>query len=101
MYSFHVEAEGEYWPLYSGHNTVGREDSGEELDIHIKDPTTSSRHAVLISDFPGRAIVQDEGSTNGTFVNDRHLGHRGSVEVRDGDRIRFGGYCATVCFVTR
>lgn len=101
LYSFHAKPEGEFWPLFSGHNAIGRADSGEALDIPIADPTTSSRHAVLVSDGPGRIMLQDAGSTNGTFVNDQPVGYQGSVELRDGDRVRLGGYNATVRFVTR
>lgn len=101
LYSFHANPEGEFWPLYAGQTVVGRSDSGEALDIPINDPTTSSRHAVFVSDAPNRMTLQDAGSTNGSFVNDQPVGYQGSVEIHDGDRIRLGGYNAAVRFVTR
>ena len=101
LFSFHVNPNGDFWPLFSGENAIGRADSGEALDIPIADPTTSSRHAVIISDGPSRMSLQDAGSTNGSFVNDQPVGYQGSVELHDGDRIRLGGYNAAVRFVTR
>jgi len=101
LYSFHASQSGDFWPLYAGENAIGRADSGEALDIPIDDPTTSSRHAVLISDGPNRITLQDAGSTNGSFVNDQPVGYQGAVELHDGDRIRLGGYNAAVRFVTR
>ncbi|HQB45658.1 MAG TPA: FHA domain-containing protein, partial [Polyangiaceae bacterium] len=101
LYSFHTKTEGEFWPLFAGQNSIGRADAGEDLDIFIADPTTSSRHATIISEVPGRFVLQDAGSTNGTFVNDQPVGFQGSVEIHDGDRIRLGGYNAAVRFITR
>ncbi len=101
LYSFHSNPHGEFWPLFAGENPCGRADSGEALDISINDPTTSSRHAILLSDAPSRMMLQDAGSTNGSFVNDQPVGYQGSVELHDGDRIRLGGYNAVIRFVTR
>jgi hypothetical protein len=50
----------------------------------------SRRHATVTMDDSGRATIRDEGSTNGTFVNDERL--LADVEVRlvDEDRVRLG-----------
>ncbi len=101
LVSFHANPHGDFWPLYAGENVIGRSDSGEALDIPINDPTTSSRHAALISGGPSKMTLQDAGSTNGSFVNDQPVGYQGSVELHDGDRIRLGGYNAAIRFVTR
>jgi hypothetical protein len=101
LYSFHHVAAGEFWPLYSGENILGRADSGEELNVAIRDPTTSSQHAVLTSNSPGHFVLHDVGSTNGSFVNDRPLGCDRPIEIRDGDRIRLGAYHAAIRFVIR
>lgn len=101
LYSFHSDPGGAFWPLYSGKTAVGRAGSGEQLDIEINDPTTSSRHCILTSDAPGRMTIQDTGSTNGTFVNDQAIGYQGTAELRDGDRIRLGGYNAAIRFANR
>ncbi len=44
----------------------------------------------------GTVTVEDTGSTNGTYVNEEHIGHNGKRELRDGDKVRFGGYTAYV-----
>jgi pSer/pThr/pTyr-binding forkhead associated (FHA) protein len=63
--------------------TIGR----AECDVELNDPDVSRRHAVVRQVDDGLAI-EDLGSTNGTFVNDRRIG--GIVQVTEGDRIRFG-----------
>lgn len=82
---------GQYWPVHQGRSVLGRQGAATGLDIEISHPTTSSLHAVLLAAArPGRVLVEDTSSTNGTFVNDNLLtpGHR--WELRDGDRVRFG-----------
>jgi FHA domain len=102
LVSYQINALGDFWPLYSGRSTVGRSNSGEALDVPLADATISSRHAALTIDSGGGPIqVEDTGSTNGTFVNDEHLGFNGRRELHDGDRVRFGGYTAIVKVITR
>ncbi len=101
LYSFHNDPAGAFWVVYSGSTSIGRAESGEQVDIEIADPTTSSRHAAFVSDAPGRLSLQDTASTNGTFVNDQSIGYQGACELHDGDRIRFGGFNAGIRFVTR
>lgn len=60
---------------------------GAEADIVLEDSFSSSRHARLVPQ--GDAIVlEDLGSTNGTYLNDEPLG--GPQPLHDGDRIRIG-----------
>jgi hypothetical protein len=60
---------------------------GAEADIVLEDSFSSSRHARLIPQ--GDAIVlEDLGSTNGTYLNDEPLG--GPQPLHDGDLIRIG-----------
>ena len=63
--------------------TIGR----AECDVDLNDPDVSRRHAVVRRVDEGLAI-EDLGSMNGTYVNDRRI--EGIVEVAEGDRIRFG-----------
>lgn len=91
LVSFASVELGQYWPIHQGRNVLGRQGAATGLDIEISHPTTSSLHAVLLATArPGRVMVEDTNSTNGTFVNDNVLapGHR--WELRDGDRVRFG-----------
>jgi DNA-directed RNA polymerase subunit RPC12/RpoP len=50
----------------------------------------SRRHATVTVDDSGRATIRDDGSTNGTFVNDDRLPSGAEVRLVDGDRVRLG-----------
>ncbi|RMF03859.1 MAG: FHA domain-containing protein [Chloroflexi bacterium] len=56
---------GMSFPLVGNQMTIGRE---EGLEISLQDPEASRRHA-RISWQAGQYIIEDLGSTNGTFVN--------------------------------
>lgn len=45
--------------------------------------------------------IEDTGSTNGTFVNEEHIGFNGKRDLRDGDKIRFGGFTTIVKVLAR
>ena len=64
-------------------DTVGREGCDHEL----VDPEVSRRHAAFRQAEGGLAI-EDLGSTNGTFVNERRV--TGVGVLAPGDRLRFG-----------
>ena len=60
---------------------------GEQADIRLEDTFASSQHARLAPH--GEVIVlEDLGSTNGTFLNEEPL--RGPQPLHPGDRIRIG-----------
>ncbi len=102
LVSYQTTASGDFWPLNTGRVAVGRSNSGEALDIPLADATISSRHAVLnIDATTGSVQVEDTGSTNGTFVNDEHVGFNGRRELKDGDRVRFGGFTTIIKIVAR
>jgi pSer/pThr/pTyr-binding forkhead associated (FHA) protein len=63
--------------------TIGR----AECEVELNDPDVSRRHAVL-RQVDGGLGIEDLGSKNGTFVNDRRVS--GIVPVGAGDRVRFG-----------
>jgi len=63
---------------------VGR---SSDCKLRLTDPETSRRH-VAITMSPGRAIVDDQTSRNGTRVNDVRVQH---AMLKDGDVIRVGG----------
>jgi hypothetical protein len=63
--------------------TLGRGD----VEIQLDDPFASSRHAKISRQ--GRTLViEDLGSTNGTYLNDEAL--TGPQPLHDGDRIKIG-----------
>jgi hypothetical protein len=60
---------------------------GDQADIMLEDSFASSNHARLVPH--GDVIVlEDLGSTNGTYLNDEPL--RGPQPLHPGDRIRIG-----------
>jgi pSer/pThr/pTyr-binding forkhead associated (FHA) protein len=102
LVSYQSNTNGDFWPLSGGRMAVGRAGSGENIDVPLADPTISSRHAVIVVDgAAGTIMVEDTGSTNGTFVNEEHLGFNGRRELRDGDKVRFGGFTTIVKVIGR
>jgi pSer/pThr/pTyr-binding forkhead associated (FHA) protein len=98
LISFQDDPLGKFWPLYQGKNLIGRAETGQKVDIEIAHGTTSTHHATI--DCEGnRVILSDLGSTNGTFHNEEAIGFQGRRELRDGDRIRFGGFSVIVISV--
>ncbi len=91
LVSFQDDALGKFWPLWQGKNIVGRAETGQKVDIEIAHGTTSTHHATVEID-GGRLVLADLGSTNGTFHNEEAIGFQGRRELRDGDKIRFGGF---------
>ena len=57
------------------------------MAVSLDDDTVSSRHASLTLSSDG-ASIEDLGSRNGTFVNDRRIA--GPWPLLDGDHVRFG-----------
>lgn len=63
--------------------TLGRGD----VEIQLEDPFASSRHATLTRQ-GSIVVIEDCGSTNGTYLNDELL--RGPRPLHAGDRVRIG-----------
>ena len=76
-------------PLAPGENIIGRE--GEGIVV-VKSSTVSRRHARIVID-ANAATVEDLGSKNGTFVNDRPV--TVPMPVADGDQVRIGSLLFT------
>jgi len=74
---------GSVYDLTNG-ATLGR---GAQADIVIEDTFSSSRHARL-APHGDSVVVEDLGSTNGTYLNGEPL--TGPQPLHDGDRIRIG-----------
>jgi hypothetical protein len=102
LVAYGINPSGDFWALTAGRHVLGRLGPGEGVDISLQDPTISSRHAALAVDpNTGAITLEDTGSTNGTFVNDEHIGFNGRRDLRDGDRLRFGGYTTIVKIIGR
>lgn len=53
----------------------------------VHDPTVSRHHAILMR-VRTTWIIEDEGSTNGTWVNGRRISR--PTEIKEGDHLTFG-----------
>lgn len=75
---------------------IGRFDAatGIRPDIDLKpvdtDRSISRRHAKIIQRDSRYFVVEEIGTTNGTFVNRRRVEKGTEVEFRDGDEVQFG-----------
>lgn len=62
-----------------------------DCDLVLDDPSVSKHHATLTWDGAGGGVmVQDLGSSNGTWINGERL-HL-AMAVRDGDNLSFGDF---------
>ncbi len=75
---------GQVFSLGSGENVIGR---SREANIRIDDVGISRKHTRVSRMQDGRFIVEDMGSTNGTFVAARRVDR---LELRPGDRVQVG-----------
>jgi hypothetical protein len=80
---------GVEYPLYEGHNFIGRTDE-KPVDIDLEDQEAperiwSSRQHAVISLEDGKLIIEDLNSTNGTFVNRTriHPGQKRPLRIND------------------
>jgi len=92
-YRLVVEAGGEIgtvYPLEAKEIYIGRDEAN---DIVIADPEVSRHHACLRRS--GETfIVEDLGSTNGTFVNSRQV--TAPMQLESGSKIRLGPFVTLV-----
>lgn len=75
--------EGAAYDIPNHGATLGR----GEVEIRLDDPFASSRHARISREGPV-VVIEDLGSTNGTYLNGELL--TGPQPLHDGDRIRIG-----------
>ncbi len=91
LYSVSRTANGEYWPLYLGPNSIGRAATSA---INLAEATVSDNHAQIVvreMQNPDSVLVfiQDTQSTCGTTLNGSTLGFN-PEECHNGDIIRIG-----------
>ncbi len=60
---------------------------GDQAEIRLEDPFASSQHARLVRQ-GGAVVLEDMGSTNGTYLNEELLS--GPQPLHAGDRVRIG-----------
>lgn len=91
LVTFQNDPAGSFWPIYSGRMQMGRSSGDTGTDIAISDASASSRHASIHADpATGQAYVEDDGSRNGTFLNEARLVAGDRKQLRDNDRLRLG-----------
>ncbi len=76
---------GMSYVLPQGNTTVGRH---PESDIFLNDVTVSRQHCRFVLE-EGRLMVEDSGSTNGTYVNDARVDE---AQLRAGDEVLVGRF---------
>lgn len=91
LYSVSRTANGEYWPLYMGLNTIGRATS---CTVRLSEATISDNHAEIVirqMKNPDCVLcsIQDARSTCGTLLNGSSLGFE-AQECHNGDIITIG-----------
>ena len=74
---------GKMYLLERDSTVIGRSD---DVDISIPDSRISRHHLRIIQE-GGEVVIEDMGSTNGTFVNGERIT---STRLRDGDRVTVG-----------
>jgi diguanylate cyclase (GGDEF)-like protein len=75
---------GRVHPVRDDETILGR---GKECHMRIDDAGTSRRHARITTSRDGRYVLEDMGSTNGTFVSGRRVQRH---ELTSGERINIG-----------
>jgi pSer/pThr/pTyr-binding forkhead associated (FHA) protein len=76
---------GMTYVLTPGNTTVGRH---PESDIFLNDVTISRQHCRFLLG-EGKLVVEDSGSTNGTYVNDARVDE---AQLRAGDEVVVGRF---------
>jgi hypothetical protein len=85
--SYTIDAMGVDHRIYEGNNRIGK-NPGREITV-TTDSTVSSEHANILHK-RGVWFLEDEMSSNGTFVNGEELKPRNPVEIKDNDMIKVG-----------
>jgi len=79
-----IEWNDELYRLNEGENVIGR---GEEAAVRIDVKGVSRRHARIVAE-DGRYTLEDLGSKNGTYLDERRLA--GPASLADGDTFGLG-----------
>jgi pSer/pThr/pTyr-binding forkhead associated (FHA) protein len=66
-----------------GRTVLGR---GKSADVLLLDPSISREHSIVFTEGE-QFFIEDNGSANGTYVNDQRVS---KVELNEGDLIRLG-----------
>lgn len=68
--------------------TIGR---GTDADItFVEDMEMSRRHCSILLQDAENILIRDDGSTNGTYVNDQLIDSAVAIPLKDNDEIHVG-----------
>lgn len=108
LFSVSRSSFGEYWPLYIGKNTIGRNNGDFSNMINLSEGSVSNEHAALVIEQyinPNEtvAVLENKGSKNGTFINGKRVIYGRTEECKNGDILRFGSSyeCLLILFDVR
>ena len=88
MITFDKNPSGQDYVIRAGRTAVGK---SRDSDVSLfYDSMVSDRHATILWR-PGVCAVNDELSTNGTFVNGEDIGVNAPKQLKNGDVVKFGG----------
>jgi pSer/pThr/pTyr-binding forkhead associated (FHA) protein len=76
---------GKTFVINKNETVIGR---GDESNMDIKDPMISHKHCLISIDESGKFYIEDLGSKNSTFVNDKEV--KKKMHIIYGDRIIIG-----------
>src|SRR5262245_31309079 len=77
--------------LTQGEFLIGR---GPDCYLRLSEKSISRHHCIIRQTPSGEVVVNDLGSSNGTFVNGQRL--RSQVTLRSGDELRLGTSCTFI-----
>lgn len=77
--------KGAFYPLRQGENILGR---GEDVQVMLNDAQVSTKHCTIFLD-GNKISIQDEKSSNGTFVNGKIIK---STELRGDEKVSIGPF---------
>lgn len=86
LVTFDLFEFGTDFKIIEGRNTIGKD---AENAITIKDSEVSGSHAIILCRHD-EFLIEDEMSTNGTYINGTELGPRSPHVLSDGDKIKIG-----------
>jgi pSer/pThr/pTyr-binding forkhead associated (FHA) protein len=78
--------DGSEFALPEGVSKIGRRAGN---DLVLSDAYASGSHAQILREGVSACVI-DQGSTNGTFLNDSRLNPGDRAPLKSGDRVRFG-----------
>ena len=81
-----TDLTGKSWPINKEKLTVGR---SQKCDIYIPEASLSKKH-LLIYQKDNKISIEDQKSTNGTFINKKPLKAYTLTDLKDNDKVRLG-----------